>query len=140
MPRRSPDQVVVGAVVNALLASTGVTDLVSTRVYNNVPQNTAYPFIRVTLPVTRREDTWGRFGALATVDVDVVSQGFGDLEGSQVLDQIVRTIDFTRPTLSGHTSLGLAWDETNRFAESINGITTRHHVASFRYWTEQSSS
>ena len=140
MPRRSPDQEVLGGVVTALLASTGVTGLVSTRVYNNVPQNTAYPLVKITLPMTHRQDTFGRFGATATVDIDVVSQAFGDLEGTQILDQVVRTLDFTRPTLTGHTSLGLAFDETNRFSEMVNGIQTRHHVASFRYWTEQSSS
>ena len=140
MPRRSPDAVVIGGVVNTLLASTGVTGSVSTRIYNHMDQNTAYPCIKVTLPMTHRYDTLGRFGAWATVDVDVISQNFGDLEGAQILDQVVRALDFQRPTLSGHTSLGLAFDETNRFSESINGIVTRHHVASFRYWTEQSSS
>src|SRR5678815_3487664 len=140
MPRRSPDQEVIGAVVTALAASTGVTGLVSTRVYNNVPQNTSYPLVKVTLPMTHRQDTFGRYGATATVDVDAISQAFGDLEGTQILDQVVRTLDFTRPNLTGHTSLGLAFDETNRFSEMVNGIQTRHHVASFRYWTEQSSS
>lgn len=140
MPRRNPDEAVIGAVVSALLASTGVTGLVSTRVYNNVPQNTSYPLVRVTLPTTRRLDTWGRFGAEATVDVDVVSQAFGDLEGTRIIDQCVQTLDFTKPTLTGHASLGLAYDETARFAEMVNGVQTRHHVASFRYWTEQSSS
>jgi hypothetical protein len=140
MPRRSADQVVIGGVVNALLGSTGVTGLVSTRVYNNVPQNTAYPCIKVTLPTIRRTDTYGRLGATALIDVDVISQAFGDLEGAQILDQCVQTLNFTEPSLSGHHSLGLAWDETTRFAEVVNGIVTRHHVASFRYWTEQSSS
>jgi hypothetical protein len=140
MPRRSPDAVVIGGVVNALLGSTGVTGLVSTRVYNHVPQNTAYPLVKVTLPTTRREDTLGRYGALGLVDVDVISQGFGDLEGTQILDQCVRALDFEPPATTGHTSLGLNYDETTRFSEVVNGIVTRHHVASFRYWTEQSSS
>jgi hypothetical protein len=140
MPRRNPDEAVIGGVVTALLASTGVTGLVSTRVYNNVPHNTTYPLVKVTLPTTRRSDTYGCFGAEATVDVDIVSQAFGDLEATRILDQCVRTLDFTRPTLSGHTSLGLRFDETARYSEMVNGIQTRHTVASFTYWTEQSSS
>ncbi len=139
MPRRSPDEVVIGAVVSALLSSTGVTGLVSTRVYNNVDQNTAYPLVKVTLPTTRRLDTYGRFGAEATIDVDVISQAYGDLEGTRILDQCVRALDFTRPSLSGHTSLGLRFDDTTRYAEMVNGVLTRHHVGSFTYWTEQST-
>lgn len=140
MPRRSGDEVVIGAVVNALLASTGVTGLVSTRVYNNVPQNTTFPYLVVTLPTARMTDTLGRFGQTAMVDVKAVSQGLGDQEGLRVRDQVVRTLDFTRPTLSGHTSLGLTLDEKDSFSEVVNGLVVRHHVASFRYWTEQSSS
>lgn len=140
MPRRSADEVVIGAVVGALAASTGVTGLVSSRVYNNVPQNTTYPYVHVTLPTSRRADTLGRFGAHATVDVKAVSQAFGDLESARIVDQCVQALDFTKPSLSGHGSLGLSYDEETRFTEMVNGILTRHHVASFTYWTEQSSS
>lgn len=140
MPRRSPDEAVIGAIVTALLASTGVTGLVSTRVFNNIDQNTAYPVIKVTMPTTRRQDTLGRFGAKALVDIDVISQAFGDLEGIRIMDQVNRTLDFTKPTLSGHGSLGLSYDETTRYSEVVNNVVTRHHVASFSYWTEQSSS
>lgn len=140
MPRRNPDEVAIGAVVSALAASTDVTGLVSSRIYNNVPQNTSFPLVKVTLPTTRRVDTYGRFGAEGTVDVDIISQAFGDLESTRILDQCVRVLDFTRPNLSGHTSLGLRWDETTRYSEMVNGVQTRHTVASFTYWTEQSSS
>ncbi len=137
--RRSADEAVVTAVVTALKASTGVSALVSTRVYNNVPQDTTYPYVVVSLPSAVRMDTFGRFGGLAAVELRAVSQARGDQEGIQILDQVVRTLDFTRPTLTAQTMLGLAYDRSERYSEVINGIVTRHHVASFRAWTEQSS-
>ncbi len=137
--RRSPDEAVLSAIVTTLKASSGVTALVSTRIYNNVPQDTTYPYVVVTLPTTRRQDTWGRAGALGIVDFRVVSQTAGDQEGIRVLDQINRVLDQTKPNLSGHSTLGLAWDQTERYSEVVNGIQTRHHVASCRAWTEQSS-
>lgn len=139
MPRRSPDEAIVTAIVSTLLSSTGVTGLVATRIYNNVPQNTGYPYVVVALPSGRRQDTLGRFGASSMVDIKAVSQAFGDQEGIRILDQCVRALDFQRPTLNEHTMLGLAYDGTERYQEVANGIVTRHHVASCRAWTEQSS-
>jgi hypothetical protein len=49
-------------------------------------------------------------------------------------------LHLTRPTVSGHTVLGTAFENGERFQETINGVITRHHVATFRVWTEQSSS
>jgi hypothetical protein len=141
MPRRSPDEAVVTAIVTTLLSSTGVTGTdVGTRIYNDVPQTTLFPYVHVTLPSGNRTDTLGRLGRTSLVDVKVLSQYQGDREGMRIQDQCIQTLDQTRPTVTGHVSLGLAFDEQTRYSEVINGITTRHHVATFRYWTEQSSS
>lgn len=138
--RRSPDEAVLTAIVTTLKASTGVTGLVASRIYNNVPQDTTYPYVVVTLSDTRRQDTYGRAGSLGSVDVRVVSQERGDQEGMRILDHINRALDQTKPTLTGHAMLGLAWDDLTRYQEVVNGVPTRHHCASYRAWTEQSSS
>ncbi len=137
--RRLAIEPVIAAIVTTLRGSTGLTPLV-TGVYNNVPQGTVYPYVEVTAPTTRRLDTWGRFGLQALVDVKVISQGEGDRDGTRILDQCIRALDFQRPTLTGHTMLGLAFDESVAYPETINGVTTRYHVATFRAWSEQSSS
>lgn len=139
MPRRSPEEAVVTAIVAALKASTGVTGLVSTRVFNNVPQDTPYPYVVVTAPLVRRADTFGCLGGTTLVDVQAVSQERGDQEGMRILDQCIRTLNFTEPPTTGHTVLGIAWDQTERYQEVVNGIPTRHHVATLRAWTEQTT-
>ncbi len=131
-------EAVLTAVVTTLKASAGVMALV-TGVFNHVPQGTAYPYVQVTSPTDRRVDTMGRFGAETLVDVKVVSQAQGDQEAARVLDQCVRALDLQPLTLTDHAGLGIAWESSDRFAEVVNAVITRHHVATFRVWTEQSA-
>ena len=137
--RRSPVEAVIGAVVTALKASTGVMAL-ATGVYNHVPQETAYPYLVVSSPSDARMDTFGRYGATVLVNVRAVSQAMGDREGARLMDQCIRTLDFQPLATTQHTTVGVNWDAGDRYPEVVNGIQTRHHVGSFRVWTEQSSS
>jgi hypothetical protein len=137
--RRSPVEAVLTAIVSTLRASAGVSAIATGGVYNNVPQGTAFPYLEVSCPSDRPVDTCGRFGAELLVDVKAVSQAFGDQEPSRMLDQAIRALNFQRPTLSEHETLGVTWESGDRFREVVNGIITRHHVATFRVWTQQSS-
>lgn len=139
MARASAVEPVLTAIVAALKATSAVTALVSTRIYNNVPPGTSYPYLEVTSPVDTREDTFGRFGASTLVDVKVISQALGDQEATRIVAACVTALDLTTPTLTDHTALGVAWDSTERFREVVNGVVTRHHVATFRVWTEQAA-
>ena len=134
--RRSPVEAVLTATVAALKASTGLTPLV-TGVFNDVPQGTAYPYVVVTAPTNRRQDTWGCLGSAALIDVKAVSQYRGDREAERILDQCIRTLNFEELSMSGHRMLGLAWDSSDRFQDVVNGVPTRYHVATLRAWTEQ---
>lgn len=136
--RRSPDEAVLTAVVTTLRAAAGLTALV-TGVYNNVPQNTVYPYVEVTAPTAGRQDTMGRYGAATLVDVKAISQGFGDLDGVRIRDQVIRALDLQEPSAVAHTILGIAWDGNAKYDEVIGGVRTRYHVATFRVWSEQSS-
>jgi len=138
-PRRSPVEAVLTGVVATLQGAAGLTALVSTRVFTHVPQATPYPYVAVTSPTDVRRDTFGRKGAEVIVDVKAVSQAEGDREAARVIDQCIRALDFTLPTVSAHQILGLAWDGSERFEEVVNGIRTKHHVATFRAWAEQST-
>lgn len=137
--RRVPTEVVITAIVAALRGSTGVTGLATGGAFNNVPQGTVPPYVEVTAPTDRREDTIGRFGAITFVDVKVVSQYAGDQEASRILDQCIRALDFQKPAMAGHTCLGLSWENSIRYSDVVSGLTTRYHVATCRVWTEQSS-
>lgn len=139
--RRHPLEFVLTAVVTTLRASSGLTALIgsSTAVYNNVAQGAAYPYVVVSSPTDRRMDTMGRFGAETLVDVKAVSQYPGDLEAARIHDQCVRALNNQILATTQHTTLGVAWDSAERFAELVNGVPTRHQVGTFRIWTEQSS-
>lgn len=137
--RTSPVEDILTAVVTTLKAASAVTTLATGGIFNNVPQQTAYPYIVVTSPTDRREDTMGRFGDAALVDVKAVSQAKGDQEASRILDACITALDFQQPAMSNHVALGLAWESTDRFEEIVNAIRTRTHVATFRVWTEQNT-
>jgi hypothetical protein len=142
MARRSSVEAVLTAIVTVLRASAGVTALTATgagSIVNNVPQDTPYPYVEVTSPTDRREDTCGRFGSSVLVDVKVISQARGDQEAARLLAACVQALDFQKPALTAHTTLGLTWESSDRFRDVVNAIVTRYHVATFRAWTEQSS-
>lgn len=134
--RTSPVEDVITAIVTALKADAPLLAL-TTRIYNNVPQDTAYPYVEVTSPSDARIDTFARYGSTVLVDVKAVSQAFGDKEPSRILDACITALNNTLPSLTSHTTRGVAWDGSDRFREVVNGIVTRHHVGTFRIWSEQ---
>lgn len=138
--RRSPVEHVIRAVVTTLRASTGLTALIgsTTSVYNNVEQGATMPYVVVSSPSDRRVDT-SRFGAETLLNVQACSQFRGDAEAAQVMDQCVRALNFAVLPTTQHATLGCAWDNSERYSETINGVQTRYSVGMFRVWTEQSS-
>ncbi len=142
MARRSPSTAVLTGVVTTLRASAGVVAAVgsTTSIYNNVDQDARYPYVVVMSPTDRPVDTMGRFGVESLVDVKAVSQARGDKEAADLVNECLQALHFQRPTIAGHTVLGMAFENGERFQEVVNGIVTRHHVATMRIWTEQSSS
>lgn len=141
MARRSSVAAVITGIVTTLRNSTEVTGLVGTTgIYNNVEPSAAFPYLVVTCPTDVPQDTFGRFGVDARVDVRAVSQYPGDKEAADIVNAGIQALHFQHPSASGHTLLGVAYDSGDRFSEVVNGIVTRHHVATFRVWTEQSSS
>jgi hypothetical protein len=140
--RRSPITAVLTGIVTTLRSDSGITGLIgsSTAVYNNVEPAATYPYLVVMSPTDRPVDTMGRFGVETLVDVKAVSQYPGDKEAADIVNAAISALHFTRPTISGHTVLGTAFENGERFQETVNGVIVRHHVATFRVWTEQSSS
>lgn len=137
--RTSPIEDVITALVTTLRATSAVTDLATGGIHNHVPQGTSYPYIEVSCPTDRREDTFGRYGAIALIDLKVSSQAHGDREALRITNACITALNNTTPALTSHTTLGISWDTTDRFRETINGIVTRTHVATFRVWAEQTA-
>ena len=72
----------------ALVANSGVTNLVSTRVYDEPPQNVTYPFVRFGDIQPRSADTDGTTGAEVTFNVETYSQTTGRVEATQIAEAI----------------------------------------------------
>ena len=140
MIRRALTEPVLTAIIATLKGTSAVTTLATGGVWNHVPEGTAYPYVIVRSPAESREDTLGRFGASLVIEVQVVSQASGDLEGARLLDQCIRALNFAALSLtSPAASLGVTWENSERYAETINGLVTRHHVGLFRAWAEQTA-
>lgn len=142
MRRRSPVEAVLTGVVSTLRASTGLTGLLgsSTGVYNNPQQGASMPHVIVTSPTDSRMDTMSRFGSELQVQVRAVSDARGDQQAAQVLDRAIDALNFaTIATTAPYASLGVSWDQSERYSEVVNGVVVRHHVGLFRVWAEQTS-
>lgn len=137
--RSSAAEAVLTAVVTQLKATSAVTDLATGGIFNHVEQDTDYPYVEVTSPSDTRQDTFGRFGGTFLVDVKAVSQYRGDKQNTEIIDACITALNNQLLAMTDHDMLGLAWDSTERFRELVNGIVTRHHVATFRVWSEQES-
>lgn len=135
--RRSASAEVVAGIVTTLKSSTAAVALATGGIYNNVPQGTEFPYYEVTSVTERPDDTFGKFGSSQLVDVRAVSQYQGDLEVDQMSDAAIRALHFQRPTIADHVVLGINFEQSERFRETVNGIVTRHRIATFRVWTEQ---
>lgn len=108
--------------------------------YTVVPQGTAAPYVQLSLPTARRADTYGRFGAWVTVDVDSITAGPSQQAGLRMREDTIEALNDQRLTLAGHTMIGSAWETNEGFPEVIQGQQYHHHVATFSVWTEQSTS
>ena len=72
----------------ALVADSGVTALVSARIYDEPPQNVTYPFVRFGDIQPRSMDTDGTTGAEVTFNVEGYSQTTGRVEATQIAEAV----------------------------------------------------
>ena len=72
----------------ALVADSGVTALVSTRICDEPPQNVTYPFVRFGDIQPRSMDTDGTTGAEVTFNVEAYSQTTGRIEATQIAEAV----------------------------------------------------
>ena len=72
----------------ALVADSGVTALVSARIYDEPPQNVTYPFVRFGDIQPRSMDTDGTTGAEVTFNVEAYSQTTGRVEATQIAEAV----------------------------------------------------
>ena len=75
--------------IRARLAGlSSITDLVSTRIYDEPPTSVTYPFIRFGNITPSADDTDGRVGADVSFEIEAFSQATGRVEATQIAEAV----------------------------------------------------
>lgn len=130
-----PSNELQSALLTALKADATLAAIVDTRVYDNVPQKTDYPYVAI------GDDTFGDLGSHTfkgmeiTVNIHCWSQYAGRKQVKQMMEAIYDLLHEGTLTLSGHTVVFSRFE----FAETMkdpDGVT-HHGIQRFRVITRR---
>lgn len=132
----------VSAAVYTALNVAGLQALVSTRIYDGVPANPAYPF--VLFEVQEREQRGFGTGGFPEVEVrvhafDRASNERGPKTVQTITAKVIELLRDQALTVSGYTQAGrVFYDETVPLPqEQIAGVPVREMVSLFRIYLEE---
>ena len=131
MPRSSLEP--VSEAVYGLLNVSAMQALATGGIYEDVPQDTSYPFVWYTV---RENDVDGTF-AQVFFDCRVTVHAFSQYEGNQENQTIInKAVDLLRnqtPSVTNFTALQLIHNSSTGLPdEDINGIKTKHMMCEFQ--------
>ena len=87
--------------IRARLAGlSSITDLVSTRIYDEPPTSVTYPFIRFGNITPSADDTDGRVGADVSFEIEAFSQATGRVEATQIAEAVRAALHRTESSVS----------------------------------------
>jgi len=87
-------------IIARLKAVSGVTDLVSTRIYTNVPDNPTYPFIWVDMSSQGKFATKDENGLNMELRVNAFSEESSPSEADNIIEQVVIALDRQESNIS----------------------------------------
>lgn len=119
------------AIYSALTGASAVTALVSTRIYDHIPQDSVLPYLVIGDATTLPADTKTTDGAEHTVTIhawDDVHRGSKTIK--QIMDAVVGALDHVTLTVTGFTFVQSNLEFSNTFTDA-DGLT-RHGVQRFR--------
>lgn len=117
----------------------GLTALVGSRIYDDVPQAPTYPFVWIEV---NEQDVRG-FGTRGLPEVEVRVHAFstyaGMKEAQQITQKVIELLRDQAVTVSGYTQAGLVFYDTTVSLpnEMINGVKVREVVSMFRIYVEE---
>lgn len=127
--------------VYTALNVSGLTALVSSRIYDDVPQNPTFPFVWYEADEARDVRGMGT-GGLPEVElrVHVFSTYQGTAEGQAIAKKVIELLKDQALTVSGYAQAGrVFYDSTQVFADQIiQGVKVREFVVQFRVYVEES--
>ena len=116
----------------------GVTALVSTRIYDDIPRNPVYPLVMYS--VSETEARGMGTSELPEIDlrVSVLSKASTGLEAQTILTAVKDVLKDAAITVSGYQMAGrVVWRDTVRLGQTeINGEKVNEWVLLFTLWLE----
>lgn len=125
------------AIVAKLKGAAALTAIVGQRIYDDVPQGTAYPYIVVDDMTSVPFDTQGGVGAQVGVNIYCWSQYRGRKEVRQMMDAIYAALNRQALTISGHAHIDTLFMTSSTFRQGDG--RTYSGMTSFRVTTEPTS-
>jgi hypothetical protein len=106
-------------------------------VFNDVPDNQAYPYIDIGENST--EKPWNTIGGATTgigfddrIVLHICSRYQGNTEGSLILKEVMRLLNFYDLTVTGYSSVLCSFDSVKCLKEQVDKIETRRFETVFR--------
>lgn len=130
----------VSAAVYAKLNVAGMTALVGSRIYDDVPRAAVFPFVWIEV---RERDVRG-FGTGAIPEVELWVHAFSTYQGMKEAQSICqKAVELLRDqalTISGYTQAGLVFydDTTPLQDQAIEGVKVQELVSKFRIYARES--
>lgn len=101
-------------------------------VRNGIPDDPAYPYVRIESPLGNRWDTFGKAGKERFVFVHAFGQKT-PLELFTILDEVVNLLHYVALSVTGHNLARYQFDEDfDGSDETVQGKMTYHKVARFK--------
>jgi hypothetical protein len=125
-------QVINDAIYTALTDDVDLSAKVGSRIYDDAPQNTAFPYIVIGDVTTIEENTDDFFRRLVTVSIHTWSRYRGRKETREIQDLIQRALDRQNLTLTDddYDLINIYETGTQEFLDA-DGLT-RHGVSDFK--------
>jgi hypothetical protein len=106
-------------------------------VFNDVPDNQAYPYIDI--GENSSERPWNTIGGATTgigfddrIVLHICSRYQGNTEGSLILKEVMRLLNFYDLTVTGYSSVLCSFDSVKCLKEQVDKIETRRFETVFR--------
>tara|TARA_R110001592_G_scaffold171235_1_gene409423 strand:+ start:4440 stop:4847 length:408 start_codon:yes stop_codon:yes gene_type:complete len=120
------------AVYSLLSADSTLDGLVgNNRIYDNVPQSSAYPYVVIGLETSSNIGTKTLDGNIYSLDIDVWSQYRGQKQIKQVMERLYELLNDANISVSGASSIMSYVRNTSTFVE-VDGIT-RHGLVTVEF-------
>lgn len=127
------------AAIYAALNVASITSTLGCKVFDDVPQSVAFPYLRISSPNAQTWDTFGAAGKQRTVTIAVFTQYSGQYKAIQICDQVIVLLEHVSLTIASHVTCGVQYETDGEGAdEVIAGKRVEHRFVQFTVTVQES--